>query len=142
MSTIWCTQYADVQKYFKDERGDFNRNERLNIRRLINPYRVNAQPRDFETHIKDTQDLVKAGRYEIKATDLEEVECVICEYQRQSSWERKALFVFNDQPSNTPRLGILLDPTKHERISFAVEALKSWFEKEWAKASSLIPLEE
>jgi len=145
MDTIWCTQYAEVQKYFRDERGDFNRNERLHIRRLVNPTKVNAEPKDFENHIKDTEELVKSGRYEIAETDLEEVECVICEYDRGATKERKALFVFNEQPTNTPRLGILLDPYKseeHEKIKFAVDALKSWFEREWEKGGSIVPLEE
>jgi len=145
MSTVWCTQYADVQKYFSDERGDFRRNDRLNIRRLINPTQVNAQPKDFENHIKSTEDLVRQGRYEVAATDLEELECVICEYERQAVIERKALFVFNDQLSNTPKLGILLDPSRSERhalVKFAVEALRSWFKREWDKGGSIVSLEE
>ncbi len=142
MRTIWCTHYANVQKYFKDEREDFNRNDRLNIQRLINPYKVNAQPKDFETHINRTKDLANNGRYSVAATDLDEIECVICDYERMEKKERKALFVFNDRASNTPKLGILLDPAKDNRTSFAVDSLKSWFDKEWKKGNEIIILEE
>ncbi|MDH5451587.1 MAG: hypothetical protein OEX77_11975, partial [Candidatus Bathyarchaeota archaeon] len=128
MYTIWCTQYANVEGYFEEERGDFRRNDRLNINRLINPFKVNAKPKDFENHIEHSEDLISQGKYSIAATDLDEVECVICDYERGTKKERKALFVFNDQKSNTPKLGILLDPAKHLQIGFAVDALKSWFD--------------
>lgn len=145
MDAVWCTQYTEVPDYFKDERGDFLRNERLHIRRLINPTKISDDPKDFEKHMEDSKELMENGRYEIAATDLEEVECIICEYERHAARQSKALFVFNEQPTNTPRLGILLDPyksDKHHKISFAVDALKSWFNREWGKGGAIIPLEE
>lgn len=138
MQAIWCTRYADVPKYFKEEEADFLRNPRLHIKRLINPKRT--QEGDYELHSRSSKKLLGRGKYEVKETDISEFECVVCEYEKPSGREQKALFIINDLDGNSPSLGIFLDPTKYEEAStkykktlLAVRTIKSWFERQWER---------
>lgn len=129
MDAIWSTRYPSVSGYFAEKKADFQKNPQLKTRRLINPNTV--EKTDYKNHLRDTKDLIQKGAYEIRTTDISEFECVFCEYERSGKWERKALFVFNDKGTNSPGVGIFFDPTKYERISFAVTAIMNWFEEEW-----------
>ena len=71
------------------------------------------------------------GKYEVKKTDIEEFECLICEYEKPSGRETKVFFTFIDLAGNRPGMGILLDATKHEKVRFAVRAIESWYKREW-----------
>lgn len=133
VQSIWCTRYADVPKYFKEEEAEFLKNPRLHIQRLINPERV--QRDNFRTHVESSRKLQDQRKYERKETNIKEFECVVCEYERPEGREQKAIFVFNDLGGNNPGLGILLDPARHEKIRFAVRSIKSWFEREWSQAT-------
>ena len=133
MQAVWCTRYADVPKYFKEEEAEFLKNPQLHVQRLINPDRV--QRDNFQTHSESSRSLQNQDKYEIKETNIKEFECVVCEYEKPEGRERKALFVFNDLEGNNPGLGVFLDPARHEKIRFAVRAIRSWFEREWNQAT-------
>ncbi|MCK4478177.1 hypothetical protein KAU88_06595 [Candidatus Bathyarchaeota archaeon] len=135
MQAVWCSRYAEVSKYFNKEMKEFRDNKKLTIERLINP-KIIPSP-DYKAHLNSTERLRKLGRYKIKATDLTELECVVCEYESKDEKSWKALFVFNDLDTHTPALGILLDPSKKEKAKSSLAAVKGWFKDEWNRG---IPL--
>lgn len=134
MNAVWCSRYAEVTKYFREEIDDLQRNEKLVVRRLINPKVVK---KDYKNHLKNTEELRKLDRYIIKTTDLTELECVVCEYEMKDEKSWKALFVFNDLDNNTPGLGILLDPSKKPKSKASLAAVKGWFEDEWLRGEDV-----
>jgi hypothetical protein len=140
MDAIWVSRYSGVAEYFERERLDLMKNSKLRIRRLVNLKKVS--PKEWETHLKTMKDFIMDGRYEIRTTDMEDIEFVLCQYQRGWGPERVALLVINDKASNTPRLGIEINPTKNEQMAFAVETLNSWFEREWSRAIIVVPWAE
>lgn len=135
VEAVWCSKYANVSKYFQGEIDDLNNNRNLHIRRLVNPRVV--EPTDYQDHLTKTQAIRNGGRYAMKTTRLTELECVICEYEKEQQRTHKALFVFNDVDTSTPVLGILFDPAKKEKSRPSLAAIKSWFEKEWDKGGKV-----
>lgn len=134
MKAVWCSKYAEVDKYFKEEMDDLNNNPAFTIKRLINKDIVET---DLQKHLSATQSLRASGRYAVKSTHLTEMECVVCRYEIKGQNEWKALLVFNDTKENTPVLGILFDPTKRYRSQPALSAIGSWFDKEWNKGGKI-----
>jgi hypothetical protein len=134
MKTVWCSRYAEVDKYFTEEKDDFRDNAKLTIKRLVNP---DVQSSDYQRHLSETRTLRSTGRYSVKTTDLAEMECVVCEYETKGQKEWKALLVFCNIDNHTPVLGILLDPTENPETGPSLAAIDSWFDKEWRRGGSV-----
>jgi len=129
IQALWCTRYGGEPEYYAEERTILQRNPRLHIQRLINPTRV--EKNTYEDHIESRKPLLDQEKYEVRKTDIEEFECLMCEYEKVSGRETKVFFLFNDLAGNKPGMGIVLDPTKHEKVRFAERAIASWFKREW-----------
>jgi len=129
IKALWCTRFSGEPEYYAQEEAIIRRNPRLHVQRLVN---LNKVERDtYEDHMKSRKALLDQGKYEVKRTDIEEFECVICEYEKPSGRETKVCFIFNDLAGNTQGMGIFLDATKHEKVQVAARAIESWFEHEW-----------
>ncbi len=135
IQALWCTRYGGEPEYYAEERATIQRNPRLRVQRLINPSKVDRNT--YKEHMESRKALLEQGRYEVKKTDIEEFECLICEYEKPSGRETKVAFLFNDLAGNRPGLWIIPDPTKHEKARFAVRAIESWYKREWARAQSV-----
>lgn len=131
MKAVWCSRYSKVDLYFKEELDDLNNNRKFIVKRLINKDIVKDS--DYAQHLSATQHLRDSGQYEVKKTDWSEMECIVCEYERQKK-EWKAFLIINDVHHHTPVLGLLFDPANKPQSKPSLEAINSWFEKEWGKA--------
>ena len=129
IQALWCTRYGGELEYYVQEEAVLQRNPRLRVQRLINPHRIERST--YEDHVKSRKALLDQRKYDVKKTDIEEFECLICEYEKPSGRETKVFFLFNDLAGNRPGMGIFLDETKHEKVRFAVRAIESWFKREW-----------
>ncbi len=129
IQALWCTRFGGEPEYYAEEAAIIQRNPRLHVQRLINPSRVERNA--YDDHVKSRKTLLDQGRYEVKRTDIEEFECLICEYEKPSGRETKVFFTFIDLAGNRPGMGIFLDETKHEKALFAVRAIESWYKREW-----------
>jgi len=129
IQALWCTRFGGEPEYYAEEGAIIKRDPRLHVQRLINPNRVERDT--YEDHMKSRKAFLDQGKYEVKKTDIEEFECLICEYEKPSGRETKVLFTFIDLAGNRPGMTILLDATKHEKVRFAVRAIESWYKREW-----------
>ncbi len=135
IQTLWCTRYGGEPEYYAEESALIQKNPRLRVQRLINPNKV--EKATYNEHMKSHKILLNQGKYEAKKTDIEEFECIMCEYESPSGMETKGALLFNDLAGNRPGVMIYLDPTKHERVRYALRAIESWYKREWARAQSI-----
>jgi len=129
IQALWCTRFGGEPEYYAEEEAIIKRNPRLLVQRLINPNRVERNA--YEDHVKSRKALLDQGKYEVGKTDVEEFECLICEYEKPSGRKTKVFFTFIDVAGNRPGMGIFLDETKHEKVAYAVRAIESWYKREW-----------
>jgi hypothetical protein len=129
IKALWCTRFGGEPEYYAEEVATIQKNPRLHVQRLINVNRVEKDV--YEDHIKSRKALLDQGRYETKKTDIEEFECLICEYEKPSGRETKVFFTFVDLAGNRPGMGIFLDSSKNEKALFAVRSIESWYNREW-----------
>lgn len=129
IQALWCTRFGGEPEYYAEEEAIIQRNPRLHIQRLINPNRVERSA--YEDHMKSRKTLLDQGKYEVKKTDIEEFECLICEYEKPTGRQTKVFFTFVDLAGNRPGMGMFLDETKHEKVGFALRAIESWYKREW-----------
>jgi len=129
IKALWCTRFGGEPEYYAEEAAIVQKNPRLRVQRLINPSRVERDV--YEDHIKSRKVLLDQRRYEVKKTDVEEFECLICEYEMPSGRETKVFFTFVDLAGNRPGMGIFLDSSKNEKALFAVRSIESWYNREW-----------
>jgi len=135
IQALWCTRYGGEPEYYAEERALIQKNPRLHVQRLINPIKVERAT--YKDQMKSHRELVDQGKYEARKTDIEEFECIICEYEKPSGMETNVAFLFNDLAGNRPGMMIFLDPTKHEKVRYAVRAIESWYKREWTRAQSI-----
>jgi hypothetical protein len=134
MKAVWCSEYPDVDRYFKEEMDDLNNNTRLIVKRLINKdivTRGGRVPAHYRKHLSATQPLRNAGQYEVKTTDLCEMECTVCKYVAGENITWKAFLIINNMQNHIPVLGILFDPAKKPECESSLLAIAAWFDKEW-----------
>ena len=134
MKAVWCSQYPGVARYFKEELDDFGNNKELSVKRLIN--RNIVKNLDYKKHLSSTLNLRNSGRYEVKTTDLCEMECTVCAYVVGGEKKWKAFLIVNNIQNHVPVLGILFDPAKKPECETSLQAIISWFDKEWEKGGT------
>ena len=79
IQALWCTRYGGEPEYYAEERALIQKNPRLHVQRLINPNRVERAT--YQEHLKSHKALLDQGKYEARKTDIEEFECILCEYE-------------------------------------------------------------
>ena len=139
VKAVWCSEYPDVDRYFREEIDDLNNNSQLIVKRLINKdivTRAGGEPAHYRRHLTQTQQLRNVGKYEAKTTDLCEMECTICKYVIGGNITWRAFLIINNIQNHIPVLGILFDPAKKPESESSLLAIAAWFDKEWHKGGT------